>query len=249
MSSFFSISSSSNINSFLFPHFFAFLFLFILGLFVCFSSYLHSIVEFSKLCCSFTNNMQEENLLQEFLYLLLKWNLYYIAWCIILYGIFYCTSTFEDIVICSKALWSKWIYSHFWIYGNYIPNEHSHLRKGLYALNCEGILCYKTNKQKKKPSLLPFIHCYCSEAENSLASWIPCCINSWFFRIFNCPYSDSQRIDGLSFSFYGRIFCKMRNKKGGWGVGYSSCCLCLTGNLQKGWNLNMLIEATEKYWG
>mgnify|MGYP001856845065 CR=1 FL=1 len=97
----------------------------------------------------------------------------------------------------------------------YIPNEHSHLRKGLYALNCEGILCYKTNKQKKKPSLLPFIHCYCSEAENSLASWIPCCINSWFFRIFNCPYSDSQRTDGLSFSSYRRICCKTRNKKGG----------------------------------
>jgi len=30
----------------------------------------------------------------------------------------------------------------------------------------------------------------------------------------------------------------------GGGVEYSSC---LTGNLQKGWNLNMLIEATEKY--
>lgn len=91
MSSFFSISSSSNINSFLFPHFFAFLFLFILGLFVCFSSYLHSIVEFSKLCCSFANNMQGENPLQEvFIFIIevksiLYCTVYYIVWYIILY--------------------------------------------------------------------------------------------------------------------------------------------------------------------
>lgn len=83
---------------------------------------------------------------------------------------------------------------------------------------------------------IPSLCCYCSEAEKK--SCFPDVNDSFDLTGFHiCPAVAPK--DEMDFSFQKKL---PKGKK----MGYSVCGMWLTDNLEKEWNLSMLIDATEK---